>query len=566
MDNSGEDIPESNSSEELTEELTLSISSSDSDYCDDDEEVPKFDETIDYTKIDFESRRMKARRAHEEIISGRYRHPNLAPRPRLETTTAKSSGSSSSSSSSSSLSSSSISIPTNIIDRSHVSSTTRSNSIESRHSGGYGRPGRAIPGARRSDLDIKKDLIKINDFLSTGHNVLQIDVQQVDEKHNNLDVHQNIANTTMTNIVPDNAIHLPARSKISNSSTVTSLRDDPEMQISPSVESTDWINFIRSESQNSVPSWASSISLDCRAGEEPVKDFMKSFTDVLFTNPSLIGLELKSEFGTIVGLDAGRLWFIRFLLEHKNESKRVDEMTFHSLVQYFSIVLFECGEFEDYGPATIIMNLCFLFYHEIEVPGCDPYFEYLFTYMRQQPVWNAIRFWNAAFFDTLQSKREQLLLLKIKRAEKRRKNKEQAQVAKVDVPISTEEDEQTKLHIVTDQRHLNAENDASTSSSSHHNNIVTNSKRVSTKGQKNVQAETEKDQQSELRMYENVVFRLLSAFTCNMHSLGIPQDLCLDFLKKQATSCNLPKDKFKLVKDNIHRMYHETDLWGAKVS
>lgn len=37
------------------------------------------DESIDYTKIDYEARRVKARRAHEEIISGRYRQPNLAP-------------------------------------------------------------------------------------------------------------------------------------------------------------------------------------------------------------------------------------------------------------------------------------------------------------------------------------------------------------------------------------------------------------------------------------------------------------------------------------------------------
>lgn len=84
-------------------QLTLSSSSSDSDYCDDEEDLPKckfskcsknvsrkfltsflinftVDETIDYTKIDFEGRRVKARRAHEEIISSRYRQPNLAPR------------------------------------------------------------------------------------------------------------------------------------------------------------------------------------------------------------------------------------------------------------------------------------------------------------------------------------------------------------------------------------------------------------------------------------------------------------------------------------------------------
>lgn len=38
------------------------------------------EEGIDYTKIDFESRRMKARRAHEEVISRRYRQPNLMRR------------------------------------------------------------------------------------------------------------------------------------------------------------------------------------------------------------------------------------------------------------------------------------------------------------------------------------------------------------------------------------------------------------------------------------------------------------------------------------------------------
>lgn len=41
----------------------------------------------------------------------------------------------------------------------------------------------------------------------------------------------------------------------------------------------------------------------------------------------------------------------------------------------------------------------------VEVPGCDPYREYLFTYLRPQPIWHTIRFWNAAFFDALQHQR-----------------------------------------------------------------------------------------------------------------------------------------------------------------
>lgn len=156
----------------------------------------------------------------------------------------------------------------------------------------------------------------------------------------------------------------PVRRKNSNSSTLTSLRDELDYQVSPSGESTDWRHFIRSESQNSVPSWASSISLDCRTGEEPIKEFMKRFIDTLFANANAIDLELKSEFGAMARLEIGRQWFVRFLLQQKNKSKRVEETTFHSLIQHFAIVLFECGECSDFAPAMIIMNLSFLFYRE----------------------------------------------------------------------------------------------------------------------------------------------------------------------------------------------------------
>lgn len=75
------------------------------------------------------------------------------------------------------------------------------------------------------------------------------------------------------------------------------------------------------------------------------------------------------------------------------------------------------------------MNMCFTFYHEsksidpitsicrrlfdhnfliillVDVPGCEPYREYLYSYLRDQPIWRSIRFWNAAFFDALQNER-----------------------------------------------------------------------------------------------------------------------------------------------------------------
>lgn len=96
------------------------------------------------------------------------------------------------------------------------------------------------------------------------------------------------------------------------------------------------------------------------------------------------------------------MWFVRFVSAQRTKAKRVNETTFYALIQYFAIILFECKECEDFLPAKHIMSLCFTFYHEVEVPGCDPYREYLFNYLRDQPIWHSLRFWNAALFYALQ--------------------------------------------------------------------------------------------------------------------------------------------------------------------
>lgn len=37
----------------------------------------------------------------------------------------------------------------------------------------------------------------------------------------------------------------------------------------------------------------------------------------------------------------------------------------------------------------------------VQVPGCEPYREYLFNYLRDQQIWHTLRFWNAALFYAL---------------------------------------------------------------------------------------------------------------------------------------------------------------------
>lgn len=96
------------------------------------------------------------------------------------------------------------------------------------------------------------------------------------------------------------------------------------------------------------------------------------------------------------------MWFARSVNGQRTQSKKVSETTFFALIQYFAIILFECKDCEDFLPARYLMSLCFTFYQEVQVPGCEPYREYLFSYLRDQPIWHALRFWNAALFYALQ--------------------------------------------------------------------------------------------------------------------------------------------------------------------
>jgi len=46
------------------------------------------------------------------------------------------------------------------------------------------------------------------------------------------------------------------------------------------------------------------------------------------------------------------------------QKKEIPEPVVFSLVQFYAVVLFECNEAEDYGPAMTLMNTAFSFHHE----------------------------------------------------------------------------------------------------------------------------------------------------------------------------------------------------------
>ncbi|XP_036400152.1 uncharacterized protein KIAA0513 homolog isoform X2 [Megalops cyprinoides] len=122
---------------------------------------------------------------------------------------------------------------------------------------------------------------------------------------------------------------------------------------------------------------------------------------------------------------------------------------------------------------------------------------YLYTHLKQQPIWHTLRFWNAAFFDAVHCERK-------KRSPTTRPTAEE------------EKDEREKWCHMTQE---------------------------------------EKDDSS--RFNENITFGQLGTFTHNMLAFGLSKKLCNDFLKKQAVIGNLNEEQYKLLSDHIEQMAAE---------
>uniref|UniRef100_H2MFR0 KIAA0513 n=1 Tax=Oryzias latipes TaxID=8090 RepID=H2MFR0_ORYLA len=117
---------------------------------------------------------------------------------------------------------------------------------------------------------------------------------------------------------------------------------------------------------------------------------------------------------------------------------------------------------------------------------------YLYTHLRQQPIWHTLRFWNAAFFDAVHCERT-------KRSPTTRSDEEKDKREKWDHMSQKERDDTSKID-------------------------------------------------------ENIAFGQLGTFTHNMLAFGLSKKLCMDFLKKQAVIGNLNEEQYKQLSDYIEKM------------
>ncbi|XP_052899357.1 uncharacterized protein KIAA0513 [Anopheles moucheti] len=490
------------------------------------------DDTRGEHQIDYELRRAKERRAHEEVLSGRYRNPAFShllppppppppppPLPPVPSTAPQP-------------------VPTAVTT---VKATTISKDSEERAT------------ERAPSHSISADFSHSN----YSQNSYSLDSKSPQPSAGGADGGDPVGRAAPLGI---NTVATPegfpwgkdfyhGREPRLGIPSSASTSDNESCAFSGTLESSELKMWIRSESENSVPSWASSISLDSQS-EEAVLDFMKRFVRILFHDSSSITLQLKSDFGQYARTETGRLWFSRLVNAQRAKTKRVDESTFYSLIQYFAIVLFECAESEDYSPAKTLMNMCFTFYHDIDVPGCDPYREYLYTYLRDQPIWQTLRFWNAAFFDALQTER------KHRPVPPTVKHSPSAPTSQVKhgskgtgagggtVPNTADPflgfADEVVASATTTLTVPELERSSSTSACD-----------------RTDPAELQEDK----HYHQNLSFGQLGSFTCNMHAFGLSRELCNEFLVKQSVIANLSPEQQKLLQENVDRMYRETDPW-----
>ncbi|XP_008575913.1 PREDICTED: uncharacterized protein KIAA0513 homolog isoform X1 [Galeopterus variegatus] len=371
----------------------------------------------------------------------------------------------------------------------------------------------------------------------------------------------------------------------SESETTESADSENDMGESPSHPS--WDQDRRSSSSES---FSSSQSTESAQDEETLvlREFMRGYVEKIFSGGEDLDQEEKAKFGEYCSSEngKGREWFARYVSAQRCNSKCVSEPTFYRLVQSFAVVLFECHQMDDFGPAKNLMTMCFTYYYigkpqllpseardrERPAGSVDSYLKsanswlaekkdiaerllkttsartenmkgffggletklkgplvrkneedenkprekqqkavtvhspeddkkgekvYLYTHLKQQPIWHTLRFWNAAFFDAVHCERR-------KRSPTTRGD------------AGEEEEKREKW------RHM-----------------------------------TQEERDDSLRFNENITFGQLGTFTHNMLAFGLNRKLCSDFLKKQAVIGNLDEEQYKLLSNHIEQMATE---------
>uniref|UniRef100_A0A7N4PXN7 KIAA0513 n=1 Tax=Sarcophilus harrisii TaxID=9305 RepID=A0A7N4PXN7_SARHA len=331
----------------------------------------------------------------------------------------------------------------------------------------------------------------------------------------------------------------------SESDTTESADSENDMGESPTHPT--WDHYHRSSSNES---FSSNQSTESAKDEESLglREFMRNYVEKIFSGGEDLDQEEKAKFGEFCSSEngKGREWFARYVSAQRCYSKCVSEATFYRLVQSFAVVLFECHQMDDFGPAKNLMTMCFTYYH-IGKPHMLP------LESKEKP---------AGSIDSYLKSANSWLAEKKDIAERLLKNTS----AKTENVKGFFGGLETKLKGPLTKRNEEDEDKPKKQQKS----VTMYSPDEEKKGEK-IYLYTHLKQQPiwhTLRFWNAAFFDAVhcerrkrspttSTFTHNMLAFGLSKKLCNDFLKKQAVIGNLDEEQYKLLSDHIEQMTME---------
>ncbi|XP_028665982.2 uncharacterized protein KIAA0513 homolog isoform X1 [Erpetoichthys calabaricus] len=356
---------------------------------------------------------------------------------------------------------------------------------------------------------------------------------------------------------------------------------DSENEATDSPCHSGWSQSRRSSSNES---FSSIQSVEYTEDEEATerREFIYKYVDKIFHGGEEIDQEEKARFGQLCSGDNSkeREWFAKYVSAQRCNSKCVSEQTFYRLVQSFAVVLFECYQTDDFGPAKNLMTMCFTYYYigkmhlspnefmEKPSSGIDSYIKSANTWLSEKKDIAERLLKNTStktenvkgFFGGLENKLRGPLTKKNEDAENTPEEKPKKTV-QLDYP---EEKKGEKIYLYVHLKQQPIWHTLRFWNAAFFDAVHCERRKRSPTTRRNAGEQkhkrekwchmTQEEKDDSLRFNENITFGQLGTFTHNMIAFGLSKKLCNDFLKKQAVIGNLNEEQYKLLTDHIEQM------------
>ncbi|XP_048402283.1 uncharacterized protein KIAA0513 homolog isoform X5 [Stegostoma tigrinum] len=329
---------------------------------------------------------------------------------------------------------------------------------------------------------------------------------------------------------------------------------DSDNDLEDSPTNTNWDTSRRASSNESFSSRQSANSvMDDEAALE-CREFMRRYVEKIFSGRQEIDQEEKARFGELCSEEnsQGREWFAKYVSAQRCHSKCISEYAFYRLVQSFAVVLFECYQMDDFGPAKNLMTMCFTFYYvgksypnvsNLKAKEDDSTVKAANSWLTEKRDLAALLLKNTenvkGFFGGLEKK------LKLKNEDTQNQTQEKSSE---NVRLEClEQRKGEKIYLYTHLKMQPIWHTLRFWNAAFFDAVHCERKKRSPTTREKWCHMTAEERDDSHRFNENIAFGQLGTFTHNMLAFGLSKKLCSDFLKKQSVIGNLNQGQITVI-------------------